>query len=264
MKNALVFLFLFIVFSIIISGCIQQLPANTVNGNPAVIENPNPIKATPANINFLNTATSGKINEPIQFSWRVVGGEKGKIEVTALHWDTIPKPVDFREYSQIGKSFTGNSPQEFSDSLTFTDSGTYFVRGHAIVDGKNIYTEEIEATISGIEIVDENTPDFPVDQNQFVQPVVRKYSITVDDSKFEPSQVSAKAGEIVELTITCAEQNVYFAGARVESDYFNTGAIAVGASKTVSFTMPNKDVIMTDYWPSTNVKKADGWIRLEK
>ncbi|MDO8537614.1 MAG: hypothetical protein Q7S21_01895 [archaeon] len=262
MKKAILAL---IFLSILVFGCVQQQTQNIANNQ--IIDDliPEP-QIVPANINFLNTTTTAKVNAPVKFDWRVVGGEIGKIDVTALRWDTIPQPVDFRTYSNAGKSFTGNSPQEFSDSLTFDIPGTYYVRGHAIVDGKNVYTEEIEVTILTVEIIDENVPDFPVDENQFEPPsqIVRKYSITVDDSKFDPVEVNAKAGEIVELTITCAEQNVYFAGARVESEYFNTGAIAVGESKTVSFTMPSKDVKMTNYWPETNVKKADGWIKLEQ
>src|SRR3989344_826650 len=115
-----------------------------------VLEESEAMQKPAARINFQISPSTGIVDEDIEFSWKVTGGEQGKVEHTALHWDTVEHPPDFRTYpeGQLTQVQTGWTPQTFTAMLKFSEAGTYYVRGHAIVDGTNVYTEEIELVVS--------------------------------------------------------------------------------------------------------------------
>ena len=53
----------------------------------------------------------------------------------------------------------------------------------------------------------------------------------------------------------------YFGGIAFKSDMFKTGDVKPGSQELVTFTMPDKEVVYTSYWPANGAKKADGYIK---
>lgn len=87
-------------------------------------------------------------------------------------------------------------------------------------------------------------------------------AIVANDLRFTPAEVRAPRGARVELTFQVAEEEVYYGGLSIRSSVFNTGPIAKGASKTVSFTA-DQSFTFSSYWPTSGVKKADGQLIVE-
>ncbi len=87
-------------------------------------------------------------------------------------------------------------------------------------------------------------------------------TIVADDLRFTPAEVRAPRGATVTITFQVAEEEVYYGGLSVRSEVFNTGPIAKGASKTVSFTA-DQGFTFSSYWPTSGVKKADGRVIVE-
>jgi len=95
-------------------------------------------------------------------------------------------------------------------------------------------------------------------------PNVQKVTLEADDSGFYPSgTLSFTPGTTVQLTFFVRTTNVYSAGLEIRSELFNTGGIAPGGSKTVTFDAPSSKVSFTSYWPSSGVKKASGIIDVD-
>lgn len=92
-------------------------------------------------------------------------------------------------------------------------------------------------------------------------PSIQKLTIQADDNGFYPSgTLTFKPGTKVELTFFVRTTNVYYAGLDIRSELFDTGGIAPGGSKTVTFDAPSSKISFTSYWPSSGVKKASGTI----
>ncbi len=90
-------------------------------------------------------------------------------------------------------------------------------------------------------------------------PSVKEFTIEGDDNRNNPDTITVNKGDKVRITFKTLEENVYYGGLDWRSSYFNTGKIKPGDSKGVEFTA-DKTFTYTSYWPSSNVRKADGRI----
>jgi len=101
-------------------------------------------------LNFPNSANSG---EALGIEWKVNSDVETTINHTAVHYSYTSNPerlgldVSPKDtiYSEMAGSFgEGNFeiPTNFAAELTPSLSGTIYFRAHAIIDGKNYWTEE--------------------------------------------------------------------------------------------------------------------------
>lgn len=107
-------------------------------------------------ITIISAPSNAAAGQKITIEWEVKG--TGKIAHTAVHYDTKPgNPADFRSYTKATPEFASinppnDAPQKYSVSIDAPTSGTVYYVVHAIVDGKNIYNPEGEATIQIIAV----------------------------------------------------------------------------------------------------------------
>lgn len=121
-----------------------------------------------------------------------------------------------------------------------------------------VASEEIEITVTGgIEPAVNGTPS----ESMRGKTGKNKFSVEGDDSGLYPSSLDVEKGE-VEITFTALSKNVYYGGLDFKSDYFDTGKVAPGESKTVSFTA-TKSFSYKSYWPASGVVKANGTITVK-
>lgn len=83
----------------------------------------------------------------------------------------------------------------------------------------------------------------------------KNFSISANDSSATPSTITVAAGTKVNLTINVLTEGTYFAGLEFRGSTINTGSIAPGSSKTISFTA-SQSFTLEAYWPSSSVKKS--------
>ncbi|OGL73135.1 hypothetical protein A3F28_02520 [Candidatus Uhrbacteria bacterium RIFCSPHIGHO2_12_FULL_57_11] len=92
----------------------------------------------------------------------------------------------------------------------------------------------------------------------------QNFTVEADDAGFYPSgTITVSGGARVSITFSVRATGVYFNGLEIKSQYFNTGAIRPGASRTVTFTAPETGFTFSSYWPNSNVKKVDGQVVVE-
>jgi len=75
----------------------------------------------------------------------VSGGMAGNIDKTEIVWDF--NKGNATDYSHNTTSMTGKTPMEFTGKLKIPNTSTIYFRAHAIVDGKEIFSDESQITI---------------------------------------------------------------------------------------------------------------------
>lgn len=205
--------------------------------------------AAVSSIAVVNAPSVGQTNMPLSFAWSIDSDKELAIPHTAVHYDTksVPSPQAYTDYRSAGRFFDGTVPGSFSDSITFQQAGNYYYRMHAVVDGKEIWSEERALKIT----------------SPSVAATTRELTITADDDSFyynrEPTDsISAKFGEKLRITFRTLTSNVYYAGLDFKSEEFgiDTGKVGPGDETEVEITV-DKEGTITSYWPSSGVKKAD-------
>ncbi|MBI4049245.1 MAG: hypothetical protein HY395_00285 [Candidatus Doudnabacteria bacterium] len=93
------------------------------------------------------------------------------------------------------------------------------------------------------------TPPAPPSSEQ------KNFSVSADDYSVSPGTITVKKGSKVNLTFNVKTQGVYYGGLEFRSDVVNTGAIAPGGSKTVTFTA-QESFTFAAFWPASNVDKG--------
>lgn len=93
---------------------------------------------------------------------------------------------------------------------------------------------------------------------------IAEFDIDVSDSQFNPNSIQVDAGAKVSITFKAVSPQT-FGGAdiRDSNGLVKTGRIQKNTEKTVEFVMPNKDIKLTNYWPSSTQKKTDMWIKVK-
>ena len=110
--------------------------------------------SSPINFNVTITSipTLAMTNEPIPITWQIDGS--GTTFHTALHYDSIGRknPAGASDYAYASTYFctskSCNLPNNFSDAVVINAPGTYFLRAHLVVDGKNYWSDEKTIVIS--------------------------------------------------------------------------------------------------------------------
>ena len=200
---------------------------------------------------FPQSATSG---ETVEFKWKVSSGTEQEVSHTAVHWDLVGgHGADFSAYANASEILQGRTNETFTVNVTLpqvTEETTFYFRLHAVTGEKHTYSDETSFVIFPIELLTSDS-------------AVREYEVLSDDSKFEPSTVSAKPGELVKITFNVPTSGVSFGGEKIKSDYFEIGRIAPGESHTFEFTMPEESFTVKSYWPSTSIFKASMQVNVE-
>ncbi|MBI4451404.1 DUF4382 domain-containing protein [Candidatus Woesearchaeota archaeon] len=94
------------------------------------------------------------------------------------------------------------------------------------------------------------------------KPAPQSVTVEADDAGFYPDTVEVAKGTVLTITFKVRTEGVYYAGLRITGEGISTGDIAKGDSKTVTLSV-NSDVKYSSFWPSSGVKKADGWIKVK-
>lgn len=92
----------------------------------------------------------GEEGEAIEMTWSVEGSE-GEIPHTGVHWAdrSVSSPQSPADYGNTsGAREPAQIPGSFDTEITFNESGTYYVRAHAIVgEGEHRWSNQIEIQI---------------------------------------------------------------------------------------------------------------------
>jgi hypothetical protein len=107
-------------------------------------------------IAFTSIPQSGTIARSMTFTWRVEGD--GSATHTAIHYDFTSHSGDLGTedgpsaagYPELTTEFASGNfplPDDFSTQITPMRSGALYLRAHAIIDGKNYWTEETTISI---------------------------------------------------------------------------------------------------------------------
>lgn len=90
-------------------------------------------------------------------------------------------------------------------------------------------------------------------------PKNKEFTIELDDYGVYPNSIVVNKDDNVKITFKVRNNNVYYGGLDARSDYFDTGKIAPGESKTIEFKAINS-FKFTTYWPSSGVVKSQGTV----
>lgn len=122
------------------------------SGSPSNITTITPIPQTPSySVKFTSIPSSGMVGQPIPISWHIDGS--GTTKHTAAHYDTksVSSPTGPSDYQYASNyQCTDNAcnlPSDFSDTITINTAGTYYIRAHTVVNGKNYWSNEKMITI---------------------------------------------------------------------------------------------------------------------
>ena len=201
-------------------------------------------------ITVLSAPTTAEAGQEISFSWRIEGLET-TIPHTAIHFDYSSNPGAYdvevtpgaSGYGSLTPDFASGEfsiPDEFSATVTPDQTGTLYYRAHAIIDGKNYWTNERSIAVSEV----------------MQLPSVEEFTIDADDNSFDMdgqdlSSITVSSGSLVKITFLVDPVQVYFGGLDFRGCGQNTGKVAPGGSVTVEFTATSSCDIKS-YWPASN------------
>ncbi|MBI4053365.1 MAG: hypothetical protein HY394_04995 [Candidatus Diapherotrites archaeon] len=96
-------------------------------------------------------------------------------------------------------------------------------------------------------------------------PETKEFSILADDHRFDPSTISVSRGETVKITFNFNDEDIYYGGLDIKSDYFSVKYRKSDAQKSQSVEfVADKAFTFTSYWPSSGVKKASGKVEVSE
>lgn len=252
MKSLLIILTILAVF---LAACAAPTP-EPVAEPPA----PEPVVEVIPTIALVSVPTSVIEDESIIVDWNIASDSSLTAVHTAIHYGVESRagvmgtevgPQD-SGYASLTREFASGEfavPGDFSTSFAVPEgAGTVYLRAHAIVDGKNYWTDEVAVTI-------EPKPE-PVPLP------VKEVTLEADDRGFYPtSTVTAEKGQTVRITFKVLEESTYFGGLSLRSDLWGRKDIDPGKEGTVEF-VAEEDATFASFWPGASVKKADGIIEV--
>lgn len=208
-----------------------------------------PVTVSEPTIGLTNFPETAYVNVPFTVIWKIDNDGQAEIPHTAVHYGQVPvaEPKAATDYPSAGKYFEGTVPGSFNDAITIASSGMYYFRVHAIVDGKDVWTEEHKITVV----------------NPSTSTTVREIYVKADDSGFYDkndnpmTEIRAKLGEKLRITFKTLTSNVYYSGLRYESEDFgfDTGKVSPGKEGEAEFTVGDRGEIKS-FWPSSDTLKA--------
>jgi plastocyanin len=246
---------LFLLF-VVAMGCLGQPQTQTTQPGTSDVPSEKPttevVKEKPK-IVLDDYPTQINAGENANFKWSV-SGAKGTVTHSAIHVGKESNVVsdsvspDKTTYTLSTVNYESGSfavPGQFTDSIKVDEPGTYYARAHTVVDGKNVWSEEISFTVMGA-------------QGQ----AVKEYTIKVSDSGFEPSEVKANKGDLVKLHFEVTE-GTNAAGVRILSQGWNgSPALKPGELQDVEFTA-DSSFEYNLYWLAGNLLRGKGKVTVE-
>lgn len=192
----------------------QTIPApSTASSREKQVSTPSS-QVTIKLLNLPNTVIAGK---DFTLQWRVETPEPQTISHTAIHWDTVAHPgkldntitpaqAGYLNFTPEFASGTFSLPREFTATLTTPLSGKkIYLRAHAIIKGKNFWTNEEEIAIQPSSPATNNTNSNtqPTSVNPPSAPAspVKEFNITARQWAFDPATITVKQGDTVKLVI---------------------------------------------------------------
>jgi hypothetical protein len=103
------------------------------------------------------------------------------------------------------------------------------------------------------------TQETEISDQEDQEDAVVTFAIDADEIRFNPSTITVSAGDTVQITYTFLDENIYFGGLDIKSDYFSTVSYRESSgvqSETVEFVAVESFTIKS-YWPSSGVRKAN-------
>lgn len=85
-------------------------------------------------------------------------------------------------------------------------------------------------------------------------PAAQHFTVNGNDATADLKTITVAAGTPVSITFGADAGTTYHGGLDFRSSVVNTGTIAPGSTKTISFTA-TKSFAFTPYWPATNIAK---------
>lgn len=85
-------------------------------------------------------------------------------------------------------------------------------------------------------------------------PKTVSFTVMGNDSMGSPTTIKVSKGDTVQITFQAQAEGTYHGGLDFRSSAINTGTIAPGSSKTITFTATDS-FAFTPYWPATNIRK---------
>lgn len=256
MKLQYVVLLVSIIF---LSGCAKQ-PATVPQTMPEY------------SISLVDYPSSVKVGEEFTVSWRVSSNTLTTISHTAVHYDTASHPGNFgidvppnAGYNSLAGNFISSNfsiadPETFSAKMKIDDPGKVYFRSHAIIDGKNYWTQEYM-----IDVLGTAPPSQGVLEGQVTSPPplpsVKEYAIEADDSGFymgtqQISSLSVAGGDEVKITFQVRQTGVYYGGLDFRGCQQSSGGTLPGSSTVIQFIASDTCTI-TSYWPSSGIAKSN-------
>jgi len=210
---------------------------------------------TPPEVSIITAPLSVPAGERVSVMWKVITSTSKSIPHTAVHYGPIAIPTVSPEIHPNDLAYTGFTPNyasgeffvpdTFSASFTAPEEpGTLYFRTHAIVDGKNYYSDERSLEVTAAEI----------------EPST--FRIEADDRGFYPNSISVNKGDEVEITFVVRTSNVYFGGLDFRSNLFRSPKVTPGNQWKTTFTA-DETFSIKSYWPASNKLKSTMTVNVE-
>ncbi len=243
-----------LLLSIVSLGCLGQQEQTTPEEPPAIEEQEGVgaveeevVEETPT-IELTNYPTDMNAGESAQFEWGISGVE-GTVSHTAVHFgkqstpvvgeETNPADTNYELMTQEYSSGNYAVPGEFSANIVIDEPGTYYARAHTVVDGKNVWSDEVSFTVQG-------------EQGQ----PVKEFTVKVSDAGFEPSELEVNKGDLVRIRFEVASEGTHANGVRIVSPMWQDApALMPGDTQDVEFTA-TESFDFRLFWMAGNLLKG--------
>lgn len=187
-------------------------------------------------------------------TFRVDSNKQFSITHAAVHFNPTPvadpnTPSDY--IAGLTEILSGTIPKTFTATGKLSQSGTFYYRAHAIVEGKNYWSEE--KSLSVVSAPQQVTPP--------PTPPTAAYTIEADDSGFYTdgtriTSITPPKDSSVTVTFKVRSMGVYFGGLDFRSIKFSTSKVPPGGETTVQFTA-DQSFTVSSYWPASSQLKAN-------
>lgn len=110
------------------------------------------VKRSEPKVTILDIPKTTSAHKTTAFTWRV-DGSPTSINHTSIHFGNVSEPGQLgtdiapsdTKYTDLVKEFASGNfdiPLQFVGNAQIAKTGTYYLRGHAVIDGKNYWTDE--------------------------------------------------------------------------------------------------------------------------
>jgi hypothetical protein len=246
---------LLVVFAGCIGGQPETPPVNDLNDSQdEEVEVPveEVVEETPV-VEIVDYSQEINSGESVYLKWEITGAD-GTVSKTAVYAgklssdvgvSTSPGDTNYDLETQEYASGQFIVPGEFTDYLTIDSPGTYYARAHTVVAGDNVWSDEVIFTVNGAG-----------------GQAVKEFTVEVDDSGFEPNEISVNKGDLVIIHFNVAD-TVHENGVRIISPGWGEApALMPGDTQTVQFTadLPFEYRL---FWLAGNLLRAKAAVSVE-